>query len=65
MPIYEFECRTCGLRFEEILPASSEAVPQCPQCQTNDSVQKCLSACAKAPQTGPSSQGCAPRGGFS
>jgi putative FmdB family regulatory protein len=31
MPIYEFECEGCGVRFEELVAAGIEAVP-CPEC---------------------------------
>ena len=35
MPIYEYECRGCGHRFEcLVLPAS--AAPACPECQSAD-----------------------------
>ncbi|HEY2717707.1 MAG TPA: zinc ribbon domain-containing protein [Solirubrobacterales bacterium] len=31
MPIYEYECESCGERFEELVAAGSEAVP-CAAC---------------------------------
>jgi putative FmdB family regulatory protein len=31
MPIYEFECEECGVRFEELVAAGAGTVP-CPQC---------------------------------
>lgn len=31
MPIYEFECEGCGVRFEELV-AAGEAVVACPAC---------------------------------
>jgi putative FmdB family regulatory protein len=31
MPIYEFECEECGVRFEELVAAAAEAVA-CPEC---------------------------------
>jgi putative FmdB family regulatory protein len=35
MPIYEYECRSCGGRFEYLaLPATPE--PVCPSCQSRD-----------------------------
>ena len=34
VPIYEFECRACGERFEELVKAG-QAVP-CPQCKSSD-----------------------------
>lgn len=65
MPIYEFQCKTCGRRFEDILPVSQTDPPPCPTCGTNAKVEKLLSA--SAPRNATDSQGtsCAPRGGFS
>lgn len=34
MPIYEYECRGCGHRFEALVRAS--IVPPCPSCQGRD-----------------------------
>ena len=34
MPIYEFECRSCGTRFEELVRAGTKA--PCPQCKSSD-----------------------------
>lgn len=34
MPIYEFECRKCGARFEELVPAGQTA--PCPQCKSSE-----------------------------
>lgn len=31
MPIYEFECGQCGARFDELVPAGTEAAA-CPSC---------------------------------
>jgi putative FmdB family regulatory protein len=31
MPLYEFECRACGNRFEELM-ASGGRAPPCPAC---------------------------------
>jgi putative FmdB family regulatory protein len=35
MPIYEYECRNCGHKFEELVGSNEETVP-CPHCQSND-----------------------------
>jgi len=44
MPIYEYECRQCGHRFEYlVLPTS--AAPECPACQKND-LKQLISLCA-------------------
>jgi putative FmdB family regulatory protein len=31
MPIYEFECEECGVRFEELVAVGAES-PRCPAC---------------------------------
>jgi putative FmdB family regulatory protein len=43
MPIYEYECRTCGRRFETIVYGSNE--PACPSCSSAD-LQRLLSTFA-------------------
>ena len=44
MPIYEYECRRCGDRFEYLLLKSSPAA-QCPSCQNTD-LEQLISICA-------------------
>jgi putative FmdB family regulatory protein len=36
MPIYEYECRSCGHEFEFLLLPSIKATPVCPKCQGQD-----------------------------
>jgi putative FmdB family regulatory protein len=44
MPIYEYQCQSCGHQFEYlVLPSSSE--PECPSCHHHD-LQKMISLCA-------------------
>ena len=38
MPIYEYECRQCGHRFEYLVLASSPAA-ECPSCHKQDLTQ--------------------------
>jgi putative FmdB family regulatory protein len=38
MPIYEFKCRKCFHRFEELLPYEKDA-EQCPRCEARDVVK--------------------------
>lgn len=40
MPLYEFECRGCGHRFEALVRGSS--TPSCPACE-GDNVERLLS----------------------
>ncbi|HNN92674.1 MAG TPA: zinc ribbon domain-containing protein [Pseudomonadota bacterium] len=46
MPLYEYQCRSCTHRFEELVRASDEA-PSCPSCAGRD-LEKLLSAFAVA-----------------
>lgn len=32
MPIYEFECRKCGRKFETLMKIGREEIPPCPEC---------------------------------
>jgi len=37
MPIYEFECRKCGARFEELLGMTQDTSEiRCPKCNASD-----------------------------
>lgn len=41
MPIYEYECGTCGARFEKLVRVGAEA-PPCPECESIE-VRKLIS----------------------
>lgn len=43
MPLYEYECRKCRHRFEEIQKVSARPIAKCPKCRTGR-VVKLLSA---------------------
>jgi putative FmdB family regulatory protein len=43
MPIYEFECKECGARFEELTPAGAPVA--CPRCGA-ESVERLYSSVA-------------------
>jgi putative FmdB family regulatory protein len=47
MPIYEYECRPAGHRFEALLRRHDEAPPPCPTCGSRDT-NKLFSAFAVA-----------------
>lgn len=32
MPLYEYECNSCGVRFERLQHMDEEAVKKCPEC---------------------------------
>jgi putative FmdB family regulatory protein len=49
MPIYEYECRLCGHRFEYLVLPSSPAA-ECPACQKQDLTQM-ISLCAMSSET--------------
>jgi putative FmdB family regulatory protein len=58
MPIYEYTCRDCEERFEElILRASDETEVTCPSCQSHE-VERCLSATAASPTGGAGGRSC-------
>jgi putative FmdB family regulatory protein len=42
MPLYEYECQSCGKRFERIQKYSDPLIDACPKC--GSSVQKLLSS---------------------
>jgi putative FmdB family regulatory protein len=39
MPIYEFECEKCGVRFEELVASGTEAMA-CPECEAADAQRR-------------------------
>lgn len=43
MPIYEYQCHSCGHRLEVMQKISDQPLQQCPQCGTLK-LQKCISA---------------------
>ena len=42
MPLYEYECKKCGHRFEKIQKFSDQPIKKCPEC--GGSVEKTISA---------------------
>jgi putative FmdB family regulatory protein len=42
MPLYEYQCKKCGHRFEKIQKFSDKPVKKCPEC--GGSVEKTISA---------------------
>jgi putative FmdB family regulatory protein len=36
MPLYEYQCRACGNRFEALVRPSDTEGPACPSCKSND-----------------------------
>lgn len=42
MPIYEYRCPNCGVRYEKLVSTFNSAAPPCPSCQSPD-VEKLLS----------------------
>jgi putative FmdB family regulatory protein len=49
MPIYEYACRQCGVRFEVLV--RGQETPQCPGCQSAD-LEKALSTFAVGAASG-------------
>ena len=44
MPIYEYQCKKCGHRFERMQKLSDPHPTDCPDCKAKDSVGQLLSA---------------------
>jgi putative FmdB family regulatory protein len=42
MPIYEYRCKECGVRYERIVFSMSAPAPACPNCQSEE-VEKLIS----------------------
>jgi len=48
MPLYEYQCKTCGNQFEKMVSfAEADHKPECPRCHSNET-QKRLSLFASA-----------------
>jgi len=45
VPIYEYECKSCGETFEVFLSASDKPVKKCTQCNSTK-IQKLISNCS-------------------
>ena len=41
MPIYEYECKNCGTRFEKLQPVTADPVKICPNCE-QESVRRVI-----------------------
>ena len=42
MPIYEYRCKSCDVRFEEFLSSSEKPSPPCPACGS-ETVERLMS----------------------
>lgn len=51
MPLYEYQCRACGKRFEELVSASGPA-PACPACQSPDVARILSPVCGRTQDKG-------------
>src|SRR5512133_2807506 len=40
MPLYQYQCKACGERFEAALPVEAEHGPICPSCQSQETQKK-------------------------
>ena len=50
MPIFEYECKKCGHRFEALLKSASSSAPKCPECNASGA-KRLLSRFAPASKT--------------
>ena len=62
MPMFEFECRTCGQRFEDLCTSSDDtANVECPGCGSLDVSRRLSSFATSGPSAGKGGS-CGPRG---
>ena len=62
MPMFEFECRACGVRFEDLCSSSDETGNvECPRCGSLD-ISRTLSSFATSGPSGSGGASCGPRG---
>lgn len=65
MPIYEYKCKKCDRKFEQIVSGSdAEKVITCDKCQSTE-VEKVISAPAGLNMAGTSDNLCSPNSRFS
>ena len=63
MPLFEFRCRKCGKKFEEIIKGSEKRdAAKCPHCGSSQ-VEKLLSSFHSTSENSPAGSSCAPRRG--
>jgi len=43
MPIYEYQCQSCGYKFEKLQKISDEPLTDCPECEKSE-LKKLISA---------------------
>ena len=65
MPIYEYECRSCGNRFEHLQRILNSSPPDCPSCGAKRPVKQfsTFSAAVRETVGSPCSLGGCPSGG--
>lgn len=65
MPIYEYVCRTCGVKFDHLARTMVEAAPPCPKCgaaKPEKQLSVFSTAAAAEPARGESCSSCAATG---
>jgi len=56
MPIYEYQCKACCHRFEELVFRTDDPPPECPECRSKE-VEKLISAGCVRPHGIPTGSG--------
>ena len=68
MPLYEYQCNTCGEEFEQIVSFSkADLLPPCPECEGSNTTKKISAAASFGSSSGGSytaSSGSCGTGGF-
>ncbi|MEZ5357324.1 MAG: zinc ribbon domain-containing protein [Candidatus Zixiibacteriota bacterium] len=62
MPLYEYSCKECGHRFEELVSSMSAENPPCPSCG-NKQTDKLLSTFAASTGATSTTPSCGMKGG--
>ncbi len=64
MPMYEYECKTCGEKFEKRLSFSqADQIQECPACRSNETKKRVSTFASLGGSTGSSASSCGSGGG--
>ena len=52
MPLFEYQCKKCGYRFEELQKGTSAKPPKCPKCKSGQTTRQLSTFSASAHESG-------------
>jgi len=58
MPLFEYECKKCGHRFEELVSSSAAKPPKCPKCSSTKTQRLMSTFSASFHESGSGSSSC-------